>query len=95
MRLLAIVEENSININNSSNDNNDNNSNNLCRMFAMNLAGNLVTIQVHNSFFLPIELKKMFHDEKVNFIPLHLKDTFVNGKFILILYIYLVDSKWF
>ena len=79
MRLLAIVEENSIN--NSSNDNNDNNSNNLCRMFAMNLAGNLVTIQVHNSFLLPIELKKIFHDEKVNFIPLHLKDIFViNGK---------------
>ena len=57
-------------------------------MFAMNLAGNLVTIQVHNSFLLPIELKKIFHDEKVNFIPLHLKDIFVNGKFILILYIY-------
>ena len=76
MRLLAIVEEDSLDhLNNNSNDN----ANNVCKMFAINLAGDLITIQVHNSFFLSMEIKKMFHDEKVNFIPLHLKDTFVNG----------------
>ena len=85
MRLLAIVEEDSLdhlNNNNNNNDNNDDNNNNVRKMFAINLAGDLITIQVHNSFFLSMQLKKMFHDEKVNFIPLHLKDIFVNGNLI-------------
>lgn len=80
IRLLAIVEEDLFNRLNKSSDNNYNNANNVCRIFAINLAGYLVTIQAHKSFFMPMELKNIFHNEKVNFVPLHLKDAFVNGK---------------
>ena len=85
LRLLAIVDENSpsnLNSNTNNHSKTENSLSDICKMFAISLAGDLVTVQVHHSFFLPMELKKMFFAEDVNFIPLHLKDALVNGNYL-------------
>lgn len=81
VRLLTIIGDNSPQQGSTSNknDKDDSSLNDVVQLFAIGLGGELIKIQIHDTFFIPVDLKKIIARKDVDFVPVHLKDSLVNG----------------
>lgn len=82
VRLLTIIGDNSPQQGSTSNknDKDDSSLNDVVQLFAIGLGGELIKIQIHDTFFIPVDLKKIIARKDVDFVPVHLKDSLVNGQ---------------